>query len=191
MVLRVIAGLGNPGQQYQMTRHNAGFWFIDELLRRYSGQLSLGSRFNATTGRIVVGGQDVSLICPHTFMNNSGQAIGEFLRYYKIEPLELLVVHDELDLDPGCARIKKGGGHGGHNGLRSIHQHLSTDRYYRLRVGIGHPGRPNLVTPHVLSAPPSDQRNRIEDALYRSADALQIWIEQGVEKAMAQLHTAC
>lgn len=191
MTLRMIAGLGNPGRQYQTTRHNAGFWFIDALLQRNSGQLSVSNRCKANVGKISVAGQEVLLICPETFMNNSGQAVGELMRYYRLTPQDLLVVHDELDLPPGCARFKTGGGHGGHNGLRSLHQHLGTDGYHRLRIGIGHPGRASEVVSYVLSSASAEQQTSIHFAIDLSLDALELWFAQGKEKAMAQLHSAC
>lgn len=191
MTLRMIAGLGNPGRQYQTTRHNAGFWFIDALMQRYQGQWSASNRCKANVGKITVAGQEVLLICPETFMNNSGQAVGELLRYYRLTPAELLVVHDELDLAPGCARFKTGGGHGGHNGLRSLHQHLCTDGYHRLRIGIGHPGHASEVVSYVLSGASAEQKASIDFAIALSLDALELWFSHGKEKAMAQLHSAC
>jgi PTH1 family peptidyl-tRNA hydrolase len=190
-MLRVIAGLGNPGTRYQTTRHNAGFWFIDALIERFGGQLQTESRFNAQTAKCRIAGNEVLLICPQTFMNRSGQAVGDYLRYFKIAPDELLVVHDELDLSPGCARLKKGGGHGGHNGLRDIHQHLGSADYLRLRVGIGHPGQARQVSDYVLSPPSTDDKVAIASAIDLSVLALEKIFSDTLEKATHYLHSNC
>jgi PTH1 family peptidyl-tRNA hydrolase len=191
MTPRLIAGLGNPGQQYHLTRHNAGFWFMDALLERYSGQLTPHSRAKANVGKITIAGEEVLLICPETFMNLSGQAVGHFLRYYRLSAEDLLVVHDELDLPLGSARFKTGGGHGGHNGLRSLHQHLGSDRYHRLRIGIGRPAHASEVVSYVLSKATNQQRTLIDTAIDHALDALELWFKQDFEKAKTQLHSVC
>lgn len=191
MSIQVIAGLGNPGSRYQTTRHNVGFWFINDLIRRFGGELSADRRFNAETGRTVIAGTEVRLITPLAFMNCSGQVLGEFARYFKLDPRHILVVHDELDLAPGVARLKKGGGHGGHNGLRDIHAHLGTKDYCRLRLGIGHPGNSKEVTNYVLGSPTAEEQKGIENAIDAGLDVLEILLRDGLEKAMHKLHSSC
>lgn len=187
--MTIIAGLGNPGSQYERTLHNAGFWFVDALARKYGGVLSLDKTFNAEIARTSVDGHDVWLVKPQGFMNLSGQPIRAVLDYYRLDTSGLLVAHDEIDLPPGTVRLKKGGGHGGHNGLRDIIRHCGPD-FLRLRLGVGHPGDKEQVTGHVLRRGATDvevevQRN-IDDAL----GMLPVLLGKGVEAAMKDLHTA-
>ena len=186
--VRAIVGLGNPGAEYEYTRHNAGFWFVDQLAEVYRADFRVESKFQGVTARIRVGGGDLLLLKPGTFMNRSGQAIQALASFYKFTPEQILVAHDELDLPPGDARLKLGGGHGGHNGLRSVHQHLG-ESYARLRIGIGHPGNKDLVLDYVLGRPSQPDLRAIEDALIRAQAALEMLVTQGWNKASQLLHT--
>ena len=187
--IKLIVGLGNPGAEYEMTRHNVGFWFADQISSRHSGNFTKETRFNAELSRVFINSKDVRILKPLTFMNKSGQSVGEVCRYFKIEPEEVLVVHDELDLPPGVAKLKKGGGHGGHNGLRDIIAHLSSKNFLRLRIGIGHPGHSSKVTGHVLSAPGKAENAHIERSLDHSIDAFEELLQSDLQKAMHKLHT--
>ncbi len=184
----LIAGLGNPGSKYEGTRHNAGFWFADALARRFHGQFRHESRFHGDVCKVRIGTHDVWLIKPETFMNLSGQAVQSLARFYRIPVEGILVAHDDLDLEPGIARLKKGGGHGGHNGLRDLNQRLGKD-YRRLRLGIGHPGHRDDVTPYVLGRPSQDERIAIENAIDKSLDVIEKVVEGDYEKAMNALHS--
>ena len=186
--VRVIVGLGNPGAEYEYTRHNAGFWFVDQLAEVYRADFRVESKFQGVTARVRIGGNDLLLLKPATFMNRSGQAIQALASFYKFAPEQILVAHDELDLPPGDARLKLGGGHGGHNGLRSVHQHLG-ESYARLRIGIGHPGNKDLVLDYVLGRPSQPDLRAIEDALIRAQAALEMLVTQGWSKASQLLHT--
>ena len=167
---RLIIGLGNPGADYSETRHNAGFWFCERLAAQLGLSLSREARFHGRVGH--ARGDDIYLLEPLTFMNRSGQAVGALVRFYRIEPAQMLVVHDELDIPPGDLRVKFGGGLGGHNGLKDITAHLGTQDYWRLRVGIGHPGDRNEVVNYVLKPPRREEQNLIDEAISR---ALQAW----------------
>ena len=162
---QLVAGLGNPGPDYSRTRHNAGFWFVDELARQLGASFSLDKRYHAAIAQATVEGRRVHLVKPMNFMNNSGQGLAAVAKFYKIDPARILVAHDELDLEPGHIRVKNGGGHGGHNGLRDIVPRLGTKDFYRLRVGIGHPGHKNAVSGYVLKRPSADDQRAIEDAI--------------------------
>lgn len=186
--LRAIVGLGNPGAEYEYTRHNAGFWFVDLLAEAGRADFRVESKFQGVLAKVRIGGKDLLLLKPGTFMNRSGQAIQALASFYKIAPAEILVAHDELDLPAGAARLKIGGGHGGHNGLRSVHQHLG-EGYARLRIGIGHPGNKDLVLDYVLGRPSQPDLRAIEDALSRSQAALETLMKEGWSKASQQLHT--
>ena len=166
--IALIAGLGNPGPGYKGTRHNAGFWFIDELSQHYSLDFKLESRFQGEVANAQIKGLPIRVLRPVTFMNESGQSVASLMRYFAIEPGSLLVVHDDLDLEPGVARLKEGGGHGGHNGLRDLIRHLDSNDFVRLRLGIGHPGHPDDVTGYVLHAPPANERSAILDGVSRA-----------------------
>lgn len=186
--LRAIVGLGNPGAEYEYTRHNAGFWFVDLLAEAGRADFRVESKFQGVLAKVRIGGKDLLLLKPGTFMNRSGQAIQALASFYKIAPAEILVAHDELDLPAGAARLKIGGGHGGHNGLRSVHQHLG-EGYARLRIGIGHPGNKDLVHDYVLGRPSQPDLRLIEDALSRSQAAMDTLVKQSWDKASQQLHT--
>ena len=165
--IQLLVGLGNPGQQYDDTRHNAGFWFLDRCVAQHAGQWQIDSKFHGAVARVRIAGQDVRCLKPNTFMNLSWRAVQALAQFYKISPAQILVVHDELDLPPGCVRLKWSGGHGGHNGLRDTHRHLGAD-YWRLRVGIGHPGHRTLVSDYVLHAPSRADRQQIDEAIDRA-----------------------
>ena len=191
--LKLIVGLGNPGEKYARTRHNAGFWFADELARRYGGVFRAESRHQGDMARVRVsleGGTevDVLLLKPTTYMNKSGGSISSLANFYKVSPDEVLVAHDELDLPVGVARLKLGGGHGGHNGLRDTITTIGAD-FWRMRLGIGHPGHKDLVYDYVLQRAPFDQERAIEIAVNNAADVLPVLLAQGAEKAMNRLHT--
>ncbi|HZP11587.1 MAG TPA: aminoacyl-tRNA hydrolase [Nevskiaceae bacterium] len=186
--LRAIVGLGNPGLEHSRTRHNAGFWFVDALARSCEVAFRAEHKFQGDLAKATIAGESVLLFKPSTFMNRSGEAIGKLIGFYKIAPEEILVVHDELDLPAGVARLKQGGGHGGHNGLRSVHEHIG-DAYMRLRIGIAHPGTKDKVLGHVLGRPNATDEENMLDAIGRSLDVLPVLIHQGLAKAMNQLHT--
>ena len=187
-VIRLIAGLGNPGREYADTRHNAGFWFLEEVARKAGASLRLETRFHGAVARINLYGQEVWLIAPQTYMNVSGQALAALASYYKITPEEMLVVHDELDLLPGTARLKRGGGPGGHNGLKDIIARLGPD-FWRLRIGIGHPGDKDAVADFVLHRPSQPEETLMRDALDQSLSALPLMVAGDMAAAMQQLHT--
>ena len=188
--VELIVGLGNPGPNYERTRHNAGANLVLELAKSLNATFKLESKFFGHTARVTIGGRDVRLLIPNTYMNLSGKSIGPFAKFYQIAPENILVVHDELDLAPGIARFKKGGGHGGNNGLRDTIRGLGNNKEFaRLRIGIGHPGHASLVADYVLKkASPDDQQliaNSIDDALRHLPTA----IEGQWEKAMTALHS--
>lgn len=186
--ISLIAGLGNPGSKYDKTRHNAGFWFVDELARRYSGHFSTEKRFSGEVCKIHIGAASVWLIKPTTFMNRSGLAVRQLADFYRIPVEQILVAHDELDIDAGALRLKQGGGHGGHNGLRDIHAHMGKE-YWRLRVGIGHPGDRNKVVDYVLSRPSAEDETLVMRALDNAADQIEQIVQGEMQKAMQVLHT--
>jgi len=187
--ISLIAGLGNPGPGYAQTRHNAGYWFLDALQRRTVFSYRSETRFRAELADILVGGQKLRLLRPATWMNESGGPVSAVARYFGIEPAQVLVVHDDLDLPPGIARLKRAGGHGGHNGLRSIFQELGSQDFARLRLGIGHPGSPDDVTDYVLRTPSADDRNAIGDVIERTLDLFNGIAMGDWEKVMNQLHS--
>ncbi|AMP12925.1 aminoacyl-tRNA hydrolase [Collimonas pratensis] len=193
MSIRLIVGLGNPGPEYEQTRHNAGFWLVDNLVNDLGCKLAREARFNAFVAKSSIAGQEVWLLEPQTFMNRSGQSVGGLARFYKIAPEEILVVHDELDLPPGSAKLKKGGSSGGHNGLKDITAALGTQDYWRLRLGIGHPRTLNLqqvVADFVLHRPRKDEQVPIEEAIADSLKIIPMLCEGKFEAATMQLHTA-
>ncbi|PFH10454.1 PTH1 family peptidyl-tRNA hydrolase [Collimonas sp. PA-H2] len=193
MSIRLIVGLGNPGPEYEQTRHNAGFWLVDNLANDLRCRLAREARFNAFVAKTNIAGQEVWLLEPQTFMNRSGQSVGGIARFYKIAPEEILVVHDELDLPPGSAKLKKGGSSGGHNGLKDITAALGTQDYWRLRLGIGHPRTLNLqqvVADFVLHRPRKDEQAPIEEAIADSLRIIPLLCEGKFEAATMQLHTA-
>jgi PTH1 family peptidyl-tRNA hydrolase len=187
--IRLIVGLGNPGADYVDTRHNAGFWFLDLLNDHLSLTFRFEKRFNADETRYRGSDKDIFLIKPLTFMNRSGQSLAAVARFYKLKPQQILVVHDELDLNPGSNRLKQGGGHGGHNGLRDIINHLGDREFFRLRVGIGHPGDRDQVVNYVLHKPSIADRNLIEIANREALEVMPLVFEGRIDKAMQALHT--
>lgn len=186
--IRLIVGLGNPGKEYADTRHNAGFWFVDEIARKANAVLRAENRFHALVARADLSRHDVWLIEPQTYMNVSGQAVGALASYYRIAPEEMLVVHDELDLPPGTARLKKGGGAGGHNGLKDIIARLGPE-FWRLRLGIGHPGNRDDVADFVLRRPPQAEDALIREAIEKSLKVMSLVVKGDLETAMHRLHT--
>ncbi|WP_027330253.1 aminoacyl-tRNA hydrolase [Marinimicrobium agarilyticum] len=188
--LQLIVGLGNPGAEYDRTRHNAGADFVTELAWRQGVTLSPESKFHGLTGRINLGGQDLRLLIPTTFMNRSGQSIGAMAQFFKIPPEAILVAHDELDLPPGTARLKHSGGHGGHNGLRDTIKALGNNKdFNRLRLGIGHPGSASQVVGYVLKKAPTSEQQMLLDAIDRAIEVLPLAASGDWVKAMNQLHT--
>ncbi|MET3929256.1 PTH1 family peptidyl-tRNA hydrolase [Lysobacter sp. OAE881] len=188
--LRLIVGLGNPGAEHLRTRHNAGFWFVDALALRQGVRFGLESKLFGETAKIDVAGRPVWLLKPATFMNLSGKSVTAALRYWKIEPEQMLVVHDELDLAPGTARLKFDGGHGGQNGLRDITKLLGHGKYHRLRIGIGHPGHKDRVTSWVLGKPGADDEASILRAISDADDVLPLAVSGDFNEAMKRLHTS-
>ncbi|MCP4332713.1 MAG: aminoacyl-tRNA hydrolase [Gammaproteobacteria bacterium] len=187
--LRLIVGLGNPGADYVDTRHNAGFWLVDEIAAQQGLSFRFEKRFNADECKFKAHGRDVFLLKPEPFMNRSGQAVAALARYYKIAPAEILVIHDELDLSPGTNRIKQAGGHGGHNGLRDIVNHLGSREFFRIRVGIGHPGDSKQVINYVLHKPSGVDLTAIENASRDTLEVMPQLLEGRIDKAMQALHT--
>jgi peptidyl-tRNA hydrolase, PTH1 family len=189
-MIRLMVGLGNPGSDYEATRHNAGFWFVDAVARELKVSLSLDKGYHGLVARTQVAGQTLWLLEPQTFMNLSGQSVSALARFFKIAPEEILVAHDELDVVPGEAKLKLGGGHAGHNGLRDIHAKMGTDQYWRLRIGIGHPGVKAEVPNWVLKKPAPEQRTAMEETVARCVRALPHLIEGDFVKATQLIHTA-
>lgn len=188
--LRLIVGLGNPGTEHARTRHNAGFWFVDALAEKCGGRFGLESRLFGETARIEIAGRSVWLLKPATFMNLSGKSVAAALRYWKIEPEETLLAHDELDLPPGTARLKFDGGHGGQNGLRDTMRLLGHGRFHRLRIGIGHPGHKDKVTPWVLGRPGREDEVEILRAIDAALEVLPLAVAGDFNEAMKRLHTS-
>lgn len=187
--IKLIAGLGNPGNQYAETRHNAGFRFLDAVVRRFGATLKHENRFHGDVGKVMIAGHPVWLIKPQTFMNLSGDGVTTLSRFYKIDPEEILVAHDELDIPPGEVRLKQGGGHGGHNGLRDIHNKLGSREYMRLRIGIGHPGNAKQVSGYVLKKAPADEQALTDAAIQAAADEVENIVNGDYQKVMNRLHT--
>ena len=186
--LTAIAGLGNPEERHARTLHNAGFWFVDELARRADAQFGYEKRFDADVCRITLADNEIWLLKPQSYMNLSGGPLRGVLDYYRLAVSDLLVAHDEIDLEPGTVRLKKGGGHGGHNGLRDVIKHTGSD-FMRLRIGVGHPGHKDLVTDYVLKRASAE----VEQAMLRNiddaADVVPMLADDGIEAAMTRLHT--
>ncbi len=186
--LKAIIGLGNPGNDYVRTRHNAGFWMVERLAERYRGSFRVENKFHGELTRVQIAGQDLLLLKPSTFMNRSGLAAQALAQFYKLQPTDLLIAHDELDLPAGTARLKAGGGHGGHNGLRDLHR-VFGDGYLRLRIGIGHPGDKSLVLNYVLGRPSKGDEDLIVKSIDDATDAVETWCGRGWERALNQLHS--
>ena len=185
----LIVGLGNPGPKYSETRHNAGFWFLDALAHIEGVQFKAQSNLHAETARLRMSGHDCILARPTTFMNHSGQAVRAVMDYYRLTAADLLVAYDELDLPPGVARLKQGGGHGGHNGMRDIFRHSPDHEFLRLRIGIGHPGSKDAVTPYVLGRPTAAQERLIRDSIAEAAGEMPRVLGGDIAGAMKALHT--
>ena len=188
--IKLIAGLGNPGKEYEGTRHNAGFWWIEEFARTHGGTFKAESKFHGLVARSKINGKEILLLKPQTFMNASGRAVAALAQFYKITAAEILVVHDELDLPPGSAKLKFGGGPGGHNGLKDMIAHFNTRDFWRLRIGIGHPGEREDVVGYVLRAPRREEMTLMEQAMQRAQDVAPLIIDGKQEAAMLKLHSA-
>lgn len=186
--LRIIAGLGNPDEKYAKTLHNAGFWFADELARRQVAGFAYQKKFDADCSRITLCGRDIRLVKPQSYMNLSGGPVRAVLDYYRLAPAQLLVVHDEIDLPPGTVRLKKGGGHGGHNGVRDVIKHCGAD-FLRLRIGVGHPGEKTRVRGYVLKRGSGDVEAAVEKNINDAIDVLPLLIDGDLNAAMKKLHT--
>lgn len=190
MSIKLIVGLGNPGTQYEKTRHNVGQWFVENLAQRENLTLKPEKSYKGLMATGIISNHKVMLLIPTTFMNLSGQSVQAVANFYKLEPEEILVVHDELDLEPGTARIKLEGGHGGHNGLKSIIQCLGNRKdFLRLRIGIGHPGSKDLVTSYVLGKPTLTDNQRMHDAINHALDTVDQLLNDKIQMAMNQLHS--
>ena len=188
--IKLLVGLANPGPEYAKTRHNAGAWVVEELARVHNVTLKNEPKFFGLTGRIMVNGQDLRLLIPTTFMNLSGKAIAALAKFYQIKPEEIMVAHDELDLPPGVAKFKKGGGHGGHNGLKDIIAKMGNNKeFMRLRVGIGHPGHRDKVTGWVLGKAPQADQEKIDAVVDEAVRCMEILAKDGVLKAQNRLHS--
>jgi PTH1 family peptidyl-tRNA hydrolase len=188
--IRLIVGLGNPGQAYEGTRHNAGAFFIAELARRAGVTLATESKFFGQMARVSLGDSDLRLLTPSTFMNESGKSVAAAANFFRIPSDEILIAHDELDIPPGQARFKQGGGHGGHNGLRDIIPALGGKQdFHRLRIGIGHPGHASKVSGYVLAKPSAGDKQAIDQIIDEAVDALPLLLKGDPVKAMTQLHS--
>ena len=188
--IKLIAGLGNPGREHEKDRHNVGFVFASRLAAEYRVELRSVARYHALVGKLTRPAGDLWLVMPQTYMNLSGKSIGPLARFYKIQPEEVLVVHDELDFPPGVAKLKLGGGVAGHNGLKDIAVQLGSQGFWRLRIGIGHPGDKSVVPDCVLGSPAPAERDEIDHALERSLSVAPLLLEGNMEAAMLRLHTS-
>lgn len=189
MTIKLIAGLGNPGPEYTKTRHNAGVWFVEELARRNNISLRPEKKYSGLYGKGLIGNELVHLLIPTTFMNLSGQAVAPLANFFRISVDNILIAHDELDMLPGSVKIKQGGGHGGHNGLKDIIARMANNRdFYRLRIGIGHPGHRDKVTSHVLGKAPQNEQSLIEQAIDEATRCFDIWQIDGLKNAQQRLH---
>jgi len=190
-MIKLFVGLGNPGAEYETTRHNAGFWFTDAISHDLNTPMIADKNYHALVGRTVRGAADtVWLLKPMTFMNLSGKSVAALARFFKLQPEEILVAHDELDLLPGQVKLKFGGGHAGHNGLRDIHAQLGSGDYWRLRLGIGHPGVKSEVSDWVLRKPPLEHRHAIDECIARALLAVPALRAGEIEKATMLIHTS-
>jgi peptidyl-tRNA hydrolase, PTH1 family len=186
--IKLVAGLGNPGERYETTRHNAGFWFLDQVVARDGGQFRPESRFQGDTAEVQIRGHRVRLLKPTTHMNRSGLSVAALARFFRIEPAQILVVHDEIDLPVGAARLKTGGGPGGHNGLKDIIAHLGDRGFHRLRLGVGHPGERSQVINYVLRRPGAAEQKLIDEAVYDSLREFDGIVEGDLMVVMNRLH---
>lgn len=188
--IKLIVGLANPGAEYAQTRHNAGAWYVQELARICGVNLIADSKYFGLTARTLLHGTEVRLLIPTTYMNLSGKAVGALANFFRITPAEILVAHDELDMPPGVAKFKLGGGHGGHNGLKDIIAKLANDKnFYRLRIGIGHPGDKHKVSGYVLGKAPAKEQELINAAVDEAVRATEILFKEDMVKAMTRLHS--
>lgn len=186
--LSIIAGLGNPEDRYEKTLHNAGFWFVDALARKYGGDFRYEKKFDAECCRIRISGAEIWLLKPQSYMNLSGGPVRGVMDYYRLKTANLLVAHDEIDLPPGTVRLKLGGGHGGHNGIRDVIQHCGAG-FMRLRLGVGHPGEKEQVTGHVLKRASSDVEAAVDQNVDAAMSVMPLLIEDGLNAATKKLHT--
>ena len=186
--LSIIAGLGNPDDKYEKTLHNAGFWYVDALAGKYGGEFRHEKKFDAEVGRIDIDGVEIWLLKPQSYMNLSGGPVRAALDYYRLAVTQLLVAHDDIDLPPGTVRLKQGGGHGGHNGIRDVIRHCSAD-FMRLRLGVGHPGQKDEVTGHVLQRAAADVEAAVEKNIDEAIAVLPLLLGDGLNAAMKKLHT--
>jgi PTH1 family peptidyl-tRNA hydrolase len=186
--LSIIAGLGNPEERYERTLHNAGFWFVDAVARKYGGHFRYEKKFDAEICKVGIAGEEVWLVKPQSYMNHSGQPVRAVLDYYRLDAKAMLVAHDEIDLPPGTVRLKQGGGHGGHNGIRDVIAHCGKD-FMRLRIGVGHPGEKDKVTGYVLKRASGDVEAAVERNVDDALAVTPIIIEDGLNAAMKKLHT--
>lgn len=188
-MIKLFVGLGNPGPEYQDTRHNAGFWWLDAVARELKVHMAMDKNYYGLVARTSLQGQTIWLLAPQTFMNLSGKSVGALAHFFKIAPNDILVAHDELDVPPGQAKLKFGGSHAGHNGLRDIHAQLGSADYWRLRLGIGHPGNKTEVANWVLKKPMLDDRIAIDQCIDRSIKAIPDLLLGAMERATMQVHT--
>lgn len=187
--IKLIVGLANPGAKYEGTRHNAGEWFVNELARMYNTSLKEEAKYFGKVAKINTAQGEVRLLVPTTFMNLSGKAVGALANFYRIKPEEILVAHDELDLPPGVAKIKQGGGHGGHNGLKDIIASLgNNNNFYRVRIGIGHPGHRDLVAGYVLGKPAPQDQEKIDATVDEASRCVEVLFKEGIVKATNRLN---
>ena len=189
-MIKLFVGLGNPGPEYEHTRHNAGFWWVDALARELKVSMSMDRSYHGLVARTTSGGNTIWLLEPQTFMNLSGKSVASLARFFKIAPEEILVVHDEIDIVPGQVKLKFGGSHAGHNGLRDIHAQLGTGDYWRLRLGVGHPGIKTEVVNWVLKKPSLDHRIAIDECIVRSVKATPLFVAGEMDKATMLVHTS-
>lgn len=188
--IKLIVGLGNPSDKYADTRHNAGEWLIARLARRFNITLNAENKFSGYVGKTLINSKEIRFLVPMTFMNLSGKAVGALANFYRIKPEEILVLHDELDLPPGSVKLKLGGGHGGHNGLKDIVAALgNNNNFYRLRIGIGHPGHRDLVAGYVLNKPSPSEREALEKALDEATSCVELLFKDGIVKATNRLNS--